>query len=241
MNVSSAVAAEIKRNKTKSRNRQSQKSNRWEQRQSQTEVQQMQGFYDLRDLARGMRKREGRGQCGGEDVKRKREKKIGSLLNVRVRVLPDFPSVFWKMTKGRKPDGPPFPYPSHPAPNPMKSTGECYSCCPSTPPLWSQLRFPLAQGRQYCQQLTTSALDYCSQLPTRLSALGYPCHPQSFLHLEVIPKINTELIISIHCLQEKNPHSLFQLIKLFPVFSIPTSPASFLALGWEAAGTMQQS
>ena len=113
----------------------------------------------------------------GRGCEKEKRKKIGSLLNVRVRVLPDFPSVFWKLTKGRKPDGPPFPYPSHRAPNPMKSTGECYSCCPSTPPLWPQLQFSLAQGRQYCQQLTTSALDYCSQLPTRLSALGYPCHP----------------------------------------------------------------
>lgn len=69
---------------------------------------------------------------GGEGCEKGREK-TGSFYSMNVRVFADFPPVFWELTKGKKPDGPPFPHPSQPAPTPTHPLGRGAPAAPPTP------------------------------------------------------------------------------------------------------------
>lgn len=96
---------------------------------------------------------------------------------------------------------PSFPHPSHLAPNPIEPLGTTASywhphqLC-ATPPWYRAVRPPA-----HCL-----CLDYCSHLSTRLWAPGFPHYLQPLLHLEAIvifQKQTTDLVISIHCLEDK--------------------------------------
>ena len=71
---------------------------------------------------------EGEGEKGAvwKEGCEKRKEKIRGLhpMNVRVRIFADLPSISWQLREGRRPDGPSFPHPPNPAPNPTKSLGK---------------------------------------------------------------------------------------------------------------------
>lgn len=122
--------------------------------------------------------------------------------------FPTFPSVFWKLTKGKKPDGSPFPHPPQPAPNAIKSTGKGHSCCPCAPPMWPQLWFSVAQG-------SLPPAHHCSpgllqSAPTQAVSSRIPLPPQAFLRLEAVSQKLT-LITSSPSIAFKTKSTLFIL------------------------------